>query len=93
MQGLLCVRQYFKDGNASEKALAAKIDQLWREMEWTWYLNGQDVLYWHWSPNYAWEMKFSFEGYNECLITYIFGGVLPTYPDPGFRLSWNLDGP
>ena len=71
MQGLLCVRQYFKDGNESEKALAAKIDQLWREMEWTWYLNGQDVLYWHWSPNYAWEMNFPLEGYNECLITYI----------------------
>ena len=69
--GILCVRQYFKDGNESEKALAAKIDQLWREMEWTWYLNGQDVLYWHWSPNYAWEMNFPLEGYNECLITYI----------------------
>lgn len=82
MQGLLCVRQYFKDGNASEKALAAKIDQLWREMEWTWYLNGQDVLYWHWSPNYAWEMNFPLEGYNECLITYILAASSPTYPIP-----------
>ena len=79
MQGLLCVRQYFKDGNESEKALAAKIDQLWREMEWTWYLNGQDVLYWHWSPNYAWEMNFPLEGYNECLITYILAASSPTH--------------
>lgn len=34
MQGLLCVRQYFKDGNDAEKALAQRIDNLWREMEW-----------------------------------------------------------
>lgn len=80
MQGLLCVRQYFADGNENEKALAAKIDKLWREMEWSWYLNGKDVLYWHWSPNYAWEMDFPLEGYNECLITYILAASSPTYP-------------
>jgi hypothetical protein len=34
VQGLLCVRQYFKDGNDREKALAARIDKLWREVEW-----------------------------------------------------------
>ena len=94
MQGLLCVRQYFKDGNASEKALAAKIDQLWREMEWTWYLNGQDVLYWHWSPNYAWEMNFPLEGYNECLITYILAASSPTYPIPAsaYHNGWARKG-
>lgn len=30
MQSLLCVRQYVKDGNEKEKALAAKIDELWQ---------------------------------------------------------------
>lgn len=30
MQSLLCVRQYFRDGNEQEKALAEKIDQLWK---------------------------------------------------------------
>lgn len=82
MQGLLCVRQYFANGNANEKALATKINKLWREMEWSWYLNGKDVLYWHWSPNYAWEMNFPLEGYNECLITYILAASSPTYPIP-----------
>ena len=72
MQSLLCVRQYVKDGNEKEKALAAKIDELWHGMEFDWYRNGdQNVLYWHWSPNYGWEMNFPLEGYNECLITYI----------------------
>lgn len=94
MQGLLCVRQYFADGNASEKELSAKIDTLWREMEWSWYQNGKDVLYWHWSPEYAWEMNFPLEGYNECLITYILAASSPTYPIPAsaYHNGWARKG-
>src|SRR5690606_35731634 len=51
-QGLLCVREYFKNGNEEEKALAARIDKLWRGIEFDWHTNGKDVLYWHWSPNH-----------------------------------------
>ncbi len=80
MQGLLIVREYFKNGSEREQELAQKIDTLWREMEWDWYLNGQDVLYWHWSPDYGWEMNFALEGYNECLITYILATSSPTHP-------------
>src|SRR5690554_2932085 len=59
MQGLLAVREYYKDGNEQEKAIAQKIDQLWKEMEWDWYTKGgEDVLYWHWSPSYDWAMNF-----------------------------------
>lgn len=82
IQGLLCVRQYFQYGNEREKELAAKIDTLWRSMEWSWYQNGKDVLYWHWSPEYEWEMNFPLVGYNECLITYILAASSPTYPIP-----------
>ena len=94
MQGLLCVRQYFKEGNENEKALASKIDTLWREMEWSWYQNGQDVLYWHWSPDYAWEMNFPLEGYNECLITYILAASSPTHPIPAsaYHNGWARKG-
>lgn len=94
MQGLLCVRQYFAEGNESEKALAAQIDTLWREMEWNWYQHGQDVLYWHWSPDYAWEMNFPLEGYNECLITYILAASSPTYPIPAsaYHNGWARNG-
>lgn len=94
MQGLLCVRQYFADGNDKEKALSAKIDKLWKEMEWNWYQNGQDVLYWHWSPDYGWEMNFPLEGYNECLITYILAASSPTYPIPAsaYHNGWARKG-
>ena len=52
LQGLLCVRQYFNDCNETEKNLVARIDKLWRGVEFDWYRNNQNVLYWHWSPNY-----------------------------------------
>ena len=95
MQGLLCVRQYFKDGNEAEKALASKIDALWRDMEFDWYTHGgQDVIYWHWSPNYAWEMNFPLEGYNECLIVYILAAASPTHPVPAsaYHKGWARSG-
>lgn len=80
VEGLLCARQYLKDGNKEEKRLAADIDQLWREVEWNWYQNGQDVLFWHWSPEYGWTMNFPVEGYNEALIMYILAASSPTFP-------------
>ena len=44
MQGLLIAREYFKNGNEQEKALAQDIDKLWREMDYQWYTRGgQDV--------------------------------------------------
>ncbi len=94
MQGLLIAREYFKEGNENERALAEKIDRLWREMEWDWFLNGQDVLYWHWSPNYGWEMDFPLEGYNECLITYILAASSPTHhiPASAYHNGWARGG-
>jgi hypothetical protein len=81
VQGLLAVKQYFIGGSEKEKALASDIDQLWREVEWSWFTKGgQNVLYWHWSPDYNWEMNFPVEGYNECLILYILAVSSPTYP-------------
>lgn len=81
MQGLLTVRQYFRDGTDQEKALAGKIDRLWREMEWTWYKKkDENVLLWHWSPEYEFKMNHALRGYDETLITYILAASSPTYP-------------
>ncbi len=79
VQGLLAVRQYFQDGNETEKKLAAQIDELWKGVEWDWYTHGEDVLFWHWSPNYNWEMNFRVGGYNECLIMYVLAASSPTH--------------
>ncbi len=95
MQGLLCARQYFKDGNKAEKKLAADIDTLWREVEWSWFTNGTtDTLFWHWSPDKAWTMNFAIKGYNECLITYILAASSPTYAIPAevYTKCWARNG-
>ncbi len=94
IQGLLTVAEYFKDGNAEEKQLVADINQLWEEVEWDWYTKGEDVLYWHWSPNYGWEMNFPVGGYNECLIMYVLAASSPTHPiEPAvYHKGWALDG-
>ena len=81
IQGLLTVAEYFKGGNEAEQKLVNNIDKLWREVEWNWYTKGgEHVLYWHWSPEYTWEMNFPVGGYNECLIMYILAASSPTYP-------------
>ena len=80
VQGLLAARQYLRDGSEQEQALASRINTLWREVEWDWYTKGgEDVLYWHWSPDYGWEMDFPLEGYNEVLITYVLAASSPTH--------------
>lgn len=79
VQGLITVREYFKQGNEEEKALAGKIDSLWYGVDWNWYTQGKNVLYWHWSPNYGWDMNFAIGGYNECLITYVLAASSPTH--------------
>ena len=81
VEGLLTVSEYFKNGNEKEQELVSRIDKLWRGVEWDWYTkNGQDVLYWHWSPSYHWKMNFPVGGYNECLIMYILAASSPTHP-------------
>jgi len=81
-QGLLCVRQYFQNGNNREKKLAGKIDKLWKEVEWDWYRgeNKGNVLIWHYSPNFAWKKNHKIQGYNECLVTYVLAASSPTFP-------------
>lgn len=93
-QGLLCVRQYFKDGNEEEKELAQRIDKLWRDVEFDWYRNGQNVLYWHWSPTHGWKMNFPVHGYNECLILYVMASLSPTHAVPAdvYHEGWAQNG-
>jgi hypothetical protein len=94
LQGLLAVRQYFRNGNDNEKTLANRIDKLWKDVDFNWYRNGKNVLYWHWSPTYAWEMNFPVTGYNECLIMYVLGASSPTHGIPAevYHEGWAQNG-
>ena len=79
LQGLLCARQYFAKGNPGEIQLTNRVDKLWKDVDFDWYRNGENVLFWHWSPNYGWKMDFRVRGYNECLLMYILAAASPTH--------------
>ncbi|HTN36638.1 MAG TPA: glucoamylase family protein [Arachidicoccus sp.] len=94
MQGLLCARQYFLKGNSTEKQLAGRIDKLWRAVDFNWYTRGQNVLYWHWSPTYDWQMDFQVHGYNECLLMYVLAAASPTHTvdTAVYHQGWAMNG-
>jgi hypothetical protein len=95
MQGLLCARQYFNGGGAAEGALRSDINLLWNAVEWSWFRkNNEDVLYWHWSKNFQWDMNLPIKGWNECLITYVLAASSPSYsvPKSVYDIGWAQNG-
>ncbi|MFT3949361.1 MAG: glucoamylase family protein [Agriterribacter sp.] len=90
-QGLLCARQYFNGSDKTETELRNRINWLWNDIEWNWFTrDGQEVLYWHWSPNNGWAMNFPLRGFNECLITYVLAASAERYPVPAtvYHRGW-----
>jgi len=80
-EGLLCVRQYFNENNNVERELRNRINWMWNDIEWDWFTRGgQEVLYWHWSPNNDWAMNFPVRGFNECLIMYVLAASGENHP-------------
>jgi len=74
MMGLITARQYF----LADENLVARITALWESVEWDWYSKGENVLYWHWSPDAGWAMNHQIRGWNETLITYVLAAGAPT---------------
>jgi len=75
MQGLLINRQYF----SAETNIAERITQLWEAVEWDWYTQGENVLYWHWSPTYNFQKDLKIQGWNESLMVYVLASASPTH--------------
>lgn len=95
MQGLLVARQYFNGADATETQLRNDINSLWNGVEWNWFRqNNLNVLYWHWSPNYTWEMNLPIKGWNECLITYVLAASSINYsiPKEVYDNGWAANG-
>ena len=93
-QGLICVKEYFKNGTDVEKALADKADALWKGIEWNWYTQYQNALFWHWSPDYGFNINLKLRGYNETLIAYVLGAASPNYsiPKTAYTEGWANNG-
>ncbi|HWZ13707.1 MAG TPA: glucoamylase family protein [Mucilaginibacter sp.] len=80
MEGLLSARQYFNNTTAAESQLRTDINTLWNNVDWAWFQNGQNTLFWHWSPNYAWSSNMQVNGWDEALMTYVLSASSTTHP-------------
>lgn len=92
--GLMTVRQYLDENTPIEKTLIDKINTTLDGIEWDWHRQGdQNVLYWHWSPNYDWDMNMRVSGYNEALITYFMAASSSTHgiPKVVYDEGWKSD--
>ncbi|MBK8556712.1 MAG: T9SS type A sorting domain-containing protein [Lewinellaceae bacterium] len=94
IQGLLAARQYFDQNTPLENAVRDAITGIWEDVEWDWFRkDGGPVLYWHWSPNYAWAMNFPLRGFYEAQIVYILAAASPTHGVPGslYQSGWTAN--
>lgn len=79
IQGLMTVRQNLNPAIPTEQNLITRIDAITDAVEYDWFTRGQNVLYWHWSPNAGWIMNMQIRGYSETLITYIVAAASTTH--------------
>ena len=84
IQGLLTVRGYFNRKDARERSLAKRITALWEAVEWDWYRQSPDspFLYWHWSPQWGYQIHHPLIGFNESITAYLLAIASPTHPVP-----------
>jgi hypothetical protein len=84
MQGLLAARQYFHGPGATEQSLYGAITQLWETVEWDWYRDSptSDFLFWHWSPQWSFQIHHPLIGFNEVMIAYLLAMASPTHSVP-----------
>lgn len=81
IQGLLTARQYFKGPERLERDLYERITRLWEAVEWDWYRKDakNDFLYWHWSPQWGYQIHYPLMGFNETMIVYLLAIASPTH--------------
>ena len=93
-QGLITVGEYLKDGSAEEQELAQQAFDLVNDVQWNFFTQDQDVLYWHWSPNSGFSINLQLKGYNETLITYILAAASTDFgiEKPVYDTGWASNG-
>jgi len=97
MQGLLTARQFFNTADPTEVTLRNNINNLWNAVEWNWFRqNGQNVLYWHWSPDYNFSTNQQIGGWDEAMIVYALAASSTVdsnrIPKIVYDHGWALDG-
>jgi len=80
MMGLLSARAYFNGNTVRERYLVRRINEMWNAANWSWHVNNDNRLLWHWSPKNGFDRNFPVKGWNEALITYIISASSSRHP-------------
>ncbi|BDD00659.1 glucoamylase family protein [Persicobacter psychrovividus] len=92
-QGMIATSSYFDGSNATETMIRSRVKELLNTIEWKWFLNKGNSIFWHWSPDYGFAMNHTVHGFNEAMIVYVLAaagehGVGKVPYDKG----WAMDG-
>jgi hypothetical protein len=94
---LMALRNYFSDSDSKSIQIRENASTLLNGIEWEWYRQGnQNVLYWHWSPNFNFDMNMPLKGWDEALITYLMAasstshGISKEVYDQGWASNGNM---
>jgi hypothetical protein len=81
MAGVLSVMSYFDQDNPSENAVRKVADDLFRRVDWAWFLNDDKNLSMGYHPEKGF-LKAEWIGYNEAMVLLIMAIGSPTHPIP-----------
>ena len=86
MAGVLSVMSYFDGDNTTEKAIRTTAEDLYRRVEWDWFLNEKKNLSMGYHPEKGF-LNAEWIGYNEAMVLLIVAMGSPTHPIPAD--SWD----
>jgi hypothetical protein len=94
LEGLLTMRQYLDSTQNSEQLLRNRITALFNAVEFDWFTQNQNVLYWHWSPDYGFKINMPIHGWDEALIVYILAASSPNHSisKSVYDQGWAMNG-
>jgi hypothetical protein len=77
----LTAATYFDRETEMEKELRSLAENLYRRMDWQWWLNAEGKVRMAWTPECGFQ-PYSWEGYNESILLHVLGLASPTHPLP-----------
>jgi hypothetical protein len=77
--GVLFAEQYFDGPDATEGAIRAYADSLYRRVEWTWFVRDIPLITMGWHPERGYGPA-RYEGYNEAMFLYVLALGSPSHP-------------
>lgn len=89
MMGLLTAAEYFDDADVRNR-----VNAIYQNIEWNHFLNYSESLYWHWSPEFNFELQLKIQGWNEALMTYILAAGSDKYSisKENYTRGWTRNG-